>query len=279
MVLVLAYNSFGFCQEINPQISFDYTLMPATSENISAQLFDASLAIPLEFGALNIKPIVGLRNYDFEYWEGMSFNTEPVERIHNIYSGVDINYSLDKSWELGGGVEVSNASNLDADQYVITGNAHLKYNFKTVFPVAVEVGALYDSPLGKLEFLPTVALTTTYRKYQIQLGFPKSSLQYKLSENSMLETAYTFEGDYFHLADELIFNSVEPAREVGLSQQKLSLGYTYNLDPNWSFSLSGGYLLKNELSFYTGNDDTIYDLDLGAGPVFSTGIKFNFFNK
>jgi len=120
-----------------------------------------------------------------------------------------------------------------------------------------------------------VELAVSTHQFYLQLGFPESRISYALSESSTLSTHFDFEGDYFYVPQTVDF-AAQTANQVGIARQKLALDYAYTIDSTWSFSLSVGYLFQNELKFYDSAQHTVNTLNMGAGPVFSTGIKFNF---
>ena len=278
MTLLIALGKIGFGQESTAQVKLDYALMPATAEGVSMQRFDAELSLPVDLGAVTLEPAVGLRNYDIAYWDTMSFNTTPVEKIHNAFTGLSATYALAKNWSFNAQAEASWASGISLNKMIVTGNAYVTYILNKKSPIALKLGAQYDTPLGDRQLLPLVELAFSMQRFHINLGFPESHIAYQLSENSSLVAGYSFKGDYFYTPNDIAFNTVNYADQVGIRQQKLSLIYDYQLDNNWSFSLSGGYLFQNHLQFYEENQK-VYDLDMGSGPVFSTGIKFNFSNN
>ncbi|RXG32318.1 DUF6268 family outer membrane beta-barrel protein [Leeuwenhoekiella marinoflava] len=278
VTLLIAVGKIGFGQEHTAQVNLDYALVPETSKGVSMQSFNVEVSLPVSLGAVTLKPAVGLRNYDMEYWDTMNFNTEPVEKIDNVFAGLNANYAFTDAWSLDANAEASWASGLNLNELVLTGNTYFTYTLNKKSPVALQLGAQYDSHLGDLQLLPLVELAFSMQRFHIKLGFPEIRIAYQLSENSRLSTGYSFKGDYFYMPQAIDFNTVNYADQAAIRQQKLSLTYDYHLDDNWSFSLCGGYLFQNHLQFY---EDTqkVYDLDMGSGPVFSTGIKFNFSNN
>ena len=278
LTLLIAFGKIGFGQKNTAQVDLDYALVPATSEGVSMQTFDVEISQSVSLGALTLKPAVGLRNYEIEYWNTMPFNTEPVEKIHNAFAELNANYVFTDFLSLDANAEASWASGVNLNETVLTGNAYFTSMMNKKSTVRLRLGAQYDSPLGDLQLLPLADLSFYMKRFYISLGFPESRIAYKLSDNSRFSATYSFKGDYFYMPKAIAFNIVNNADQAGVRQQKLSLTYDYHLDDNWSFSLSGGYLFQNHLQFYEDNQK-VYDLDMGSGPVFSTGIKFNFSNN
>lgn len=273
MIFLIAH-TISYSQDSVLQAELDYALIPASNQRVSAQQVEAALKVPLDFGTVQLQPTIGLRNYDFEFWESMTFNTHPVDNVNNFFAGVDATHSLGEQWQLDAWGEASWASGINANETVLTGAAALQYTLKS-FPAHLRLGVQYDTPLGDRELLPLVELAVSTHQFYLQLGFPESRISYALSESSTLSTHFDFEGDYFYVPQTVDFAG-QTANQVGIARQKLAFDYAYNIDAMWSFSLSAGYLFQNELKFYDSDQHAVNTLNMGAVPVFSTGIKFNF---
>ena len=99
MIFLIAH-TIGYSQDSILQAELDYALIPASNQRVSAQQVEAALKVPLDFGTVQLQPTIGLRNYDFEFWESMTFNTHPVDNVNNFFAGVDAPHSLDDQWQL-----------------------------------------------------------------------------------------------------------------------------------------------------------------------------------
>ena len=275
MTLLLAFSKMSFGQESTLEASLDYALVPTTSAGVSAQLFDLNIGVPVSLGAVALKPVIGLHNYDIEYWEDLSFNTQPVENIHNVFAGVEAEYQWNQDVSVMARINVSWASGIRSDQTVVTGATAFQYKFKKSSPTTLRLGIQYGAALGDLQLLPLAELAFSTKRFHMTLGFPETRIKYALNTNSSIETSFSFNGDYFYLPKTTVLDT-HTATQASIANQKLGLDYTYTIDDSWAFSLNGGYLFKNELNLYQSLNNTVYTLDMGTGPVFSTGIKFNF---
>ncbi|WP_442845725.1 hypothetical protein [Leeuwenhoekiella sp. H156] len=275
MIIFLGLGTVVFAQDSTLVGTLDYQLIPASKEVGSTSQLQVALNVPVDLGNLKLAFTPGLRHYNFDYWDNAPFDFTLFEQVNNAFVSMTAGYSFNSNLKLQTTAEASWASGINADEMVVTGSSSLIYKWGLVNPARLRLGLQYDSPLGNLSLLPLIEIAFQTSKFKVNLGFPNSQISYPLSAAGTLSTSFSFTGDYFYIPKEVALNGYTMTK-AGLSRQQLGLDYTYRVDDSWGFSLGGGYLFTNDLRLYESQSDTDYKLNMGAGPIFSAGIKFNF---
>ena len=260
--------------------AFDYALAPANNKDVDVNKTSLLINIPAQWQNFKITASLGADYYRAEFLESFPLETSELERLYNVSAGVDFGYNLAENWSINADFNTAVASTLtnklSNEDLLYTGGFHIAKTADSDLPLNIKLGLGYRTYLGKPKWLPELSISQQINEnLSYEVGFPQTQVRYaRDAKNSFTATA-TQDGLYANLSTPIILNYETSATKTELSATTLSLGYEYALDDNWSFSLKGGYLLKNKFNLLNDTENQVFAFDMPSRPFFTTGIKFN----
>ena len=220
------------------------------------------------------------------------YNTPKAYTIDNpneLYRiGVDgsVSWRMNQQWYLNADVTSFFASDfkeaMDFSEIQYSGKIFLGIGFGPKTPhqklkVGLGYGILRKRPLLYPFFSYAQSLS---KKITLELGYPHSTLHYRINERHYLMSTGSFNGEYtnIHLPSNTPNNL--PYGTVRLSQYAfdLNIGYHYNIQPRWKTVIKIGYLIDNTATINDSDNNILYDLATDPSVYLSMGITYNIHN-
>ena len=280
LILILTIGTKMYSQTNKDLFAFDYALAPANNEDVDLNKTSLLINIPAQWQNFEITAALDADYYRAEFLESFPLETSELERLYNVSAGVDFRYNLAENWSFTADFNTAIASNLTSkisnEDLLYTGGFHIAKTADSDLPLNIKLGLGYRTYLGKPKWLPELSISQQLdENLSYEIGFPQTQVRYALDPNNSFMVIATQDGMYANLSTPIILNTNTSAAKTELSATTLSLGYEYALDDNWSFSLKGGYLLKNKFNLLNNTENQVFAFDMPSRPFFSTGIKFN----
>lgn len=114
------------------------------------------------------------------------------------------------------------------------------------------------------------------KKLNVELGFPNTSIHYRINErhHTMAMGAFKGERTHIHLPDSTP-NDL-PGGKVDLAQYALDIKivHTYKIQPQWHTMITIGYLFDNTAIVADDHDNTLFDLAAEQSVYLSMGLTY-----
>jgi len=274
----------GIAQIKGDIFSFNYTLAPISSDDIEYSKTDFKFNFPLKLKKGVLLNYAGFDYYQIGY-DNINFVAEDISQFYEVSYGLTYRHPIGEKWRLSARGGVSMASNFTNtltknDIGFRGGLTALKRLGSKETSSMFMFGLDYTALSGKPRILPMLSYTKRVNdKFSYGIGFPNTSVEYKLNDKSGLKTSLWMNGFYANLSEQFGVTMTDVADKVSFSTVSLELEYSYWMDRMWAITFKGGYSLRNEYQLLDNNNSIVYDFELRSKPYFSAGIKFNIKNR
>jgi hypothetical protein len=272
--------------DVKDLVALEYEIYPG----ISDVQFN-NKAVNIDFTSLLNQSAIGFgvnytnRSLDFDDYETY-YNFSGFEELHHLEVFATYKKALINNWNLdltfAPYLSSTLNDNITSEDFILSYSVDfIKSWDKEGLKSHIKLGAGYGSLFGKPSFYPLISYSSNVNeKLRYEIGFPLSGAFYKINTQSSIDFTAQPESIYAHntsaldlYSDNLLYDS-----KLEFKALKVSLGYKFQFDSNWSSYFNVGYLTASELSLEH-NDHTIYDFDSNGSLSLNIGISLNINNK
>ncbi len=281
-IISVANKSIG--QSNGTTFSFDYTIAPITNDGIDFNKTGFKMSIPVKLKNGLLLHALSTDIYQFNYTNNYGFSTTDLSIVNDINYTLKYTHSFSDTWRLNSQTGISIVSNLAADisynDLLLSAEVSITKIIKKHTPEALTVGLNYSTITGRPRILPIINyIKQVSEKFSYGIGFPKTFVEYKVTDLSTLKSSLSVDGFYSNLSHSIFVNVTDEANRASFSSTLLSLEYEYKMDNYWNIVFKGGYALSNTYKLVDYEDNTIFNFNTKPEPFFSAGIKFNIKTK
>lgn len=280
--IIISVANKTYSQTDDNMFLFNYTLAPIGNDGIEFNKTNFAVNIPVALKKGFLTNNLGFNYYKVQYKNDYSFSVENLTKFYDIYYGLSYTYPISSDWVLNGQLKTSIVSNLadaiDFDDLYLSGEVSVTRKINAdEKPALLKVGVMYSAITGQPSVLPVMSYTKQVNeKFTYCIGFPKAFAEYKINENSSLNSFLMLEGFNANLANSLFINNSNEVSKASFSSTSLGIEYNHRMDNSWIISFKTGYSLYNNYRLKDSEDNEFFDFNTKSRPFFSTGIKYNF---
>lgn len=237
--------------------------------------------LPLEKGTKGIIQ-VGI-DYDYAH---VNFTMdddvlEKIENLHNIGLTIDYFRKLSPKWSVMGRLNPQLNSNftkgIKGDDFYL--NAFGLVNYSKTKNSRLSFGLAYSNTLGYPAPIPVINYWKRFNeKWEMGLGFPRTSITRSLSETSKL-IGYTelqgYNGNISETIQHSTFSSNREAERISYRDIIAGIEYRYQIK-KFQLKVSGGYTVNRNFELQNSDNKTAYKFNMENNLNFGVGLGFNF---
>jgi|TARA_R110000744_G_scaffold75293_2_gene149874 hypothetical protein len=220
------------------------------------------------------------------YDSPMSYTIEDPDQLYRVGANGSVSWKMTGQWYLHTEVSTFFASDfkeaMDFSEMQYSGNILLGLGFgpphqDRKLKLGLGYGILRKRPLLYPIFSYSQSLS---KNLTLELGYPHSTLHYKINERHYLNSTGTFKGEYTNIHLPMTTSNDLPFGTVRLLQYAydLNMGYHYKIQPHWDTVIKIGYLLDNTATITDDHDNILYDLATSPSFYVSMGVTYKILN-
>jgi len=272
--------------QLNDLARIDYTKIPSGNSDISYSRIRVLGNYPIKLKKENSYLFIGLdySHVDLSMQDIVSFENKEVDGFQILDLNIGYTAPLKNDWRLGARLTPGVSSNLSAnylslEDIVLSGILVFikdKTKDKNVSkPWRLIFGGAYAGNRGFPFPLPIISYYRKFNPYwSMNVGVPKSNLQYHISEKHRLKLYGELDGITSNLQNGIIIDSDEVAESINMSLILGGLQYEYHVTKHLQFYAKSSYIFSNSAYLRDGSKNNIKSLDNSNILYLRTGIKF-----
>ncbi len=285
LVFALLINSIAFAQSWNRyDLNIRSRMVSNGDSDASFQTIRVSknlFKLPLKKGEKGIIS-VGV-TYDYTHINFKQDNEilEEIENFHNV--GLTLNYfrKLSPKWSLFGRLNPRLNSNftddIKGDDFYF--NVFALLNYSKSKDSRLSFGLVYSNTLGYPAPIPAINYWKRFNeKWEMELGFPRSSVTRSLSLKSKLVGYFEMQGYNGNISENIRNSTFQKNREAErISYRDIITGIEYRYQvKKFQLRLNSGYTVNRKFELQNSDKEAAYEFDMENNFNFGVGLGFNF---
>lgn len=187
-----------------------------------------------------------------------------VDQFQSISYSLAYRQALKNNWSLMAMFSPGVSSNFDSSLQWgdIQLSGMLRFT-KSIKPnMKLSLGMMYSTTTGSPAPMPVFSMMwKPNKKWTVNLGFPRTDVQYQLSPKTVIGTEIFMAGDNVTLSEDL-YRDAEKIDNIRIMNVGSGLKFSQKITKYIKLNLSSGYTFYREYEFLDGNDSVMeYDLD------------------
>jgi len=266
---------YAYAQDTNRFISFEKSYQNNSDKlSLNADVIKASFAL----GDLDLGVSLAQRNLNFS--PNFNYSDEDVSKLYAVDFSLKKNLIQKNNWtvqlEFTPQIRSNFKSNLQWDNFLWNGGLNLtkKINDNSSFLLAIKYGSLLGKPK------PYVELSYKQKigeKFNLTLGFPETSINYKLNETHSIGLKSYYDSYYTTVSDQsysrVISNQTLLYESLFFSGINTNLTYFYKYSNSSIINFSIGKSYNNKLEL---NENYNYLNKISFNNTFNVSIGFKY---